>query len=92
MGTVPAYINIQREIFVDGMDWEFSNSDRYMRLNTDLYDIIAGVTTPGKFYVRVDGYNSAGILVPNSTDLIALFIHNNGLNFRMTDAIMTHQF
>lgn len=83
-GTTPAYINIQREIFVDGVDWEFSNLDRYMRLNTALYDVLAGVRTPGKFYVRVDGYNGSGAPVSNATDLIAIFVHNNGLNFGMT--------
>ena len=83
-GSVPAYINIQREAFVDGVDWEFSNIDRFMQLNTALYDIISGVRTPGTFYVRVDGYDSSGSLVPDATDLIPLFIHNNGLNFRMT--------
>ena len=83
-GTVPAYINIQREIFADGIDWEFSNLDRFMQLNTALYDIIVGVRTPGRFFVRVDGYSSSGAIVPGATDLIALFIHNNGLNFQMT--------
>lgn len=87
-GSVPSYINIQREMHADGIDWEFSNSDRYMRLNTALYDVVAGVRTPGKFYVRVDGYDAAGILVPGSTDLIALYIHNNGLNFQMTEAVI----
>ncbi len=88
-GSVPAYINIQREVFVDGEDWEFSNIDRFMRLNTAIYDVISGVRTPGTFYVRVDGYDSAGVLVPNATDLIALFIHNNGLNFQMTSPAFT---
>jgi len=87
-GTVPAYINIQREIFADGIDWEFSNFDRYMQLNTALYDIIAGVRTPGRFFVRVDGYDSSGAIVAGATDLIALFIHNNGLNFQMTAPII----
>ena len=75
----PAYKNIQREIFVDGIDWEFSNFDRFMQLNTALYDVIAGVTTPGTFYVRVDGFDSAGHQI--ATDMIALFIHNVDLNF-----------
>ena len=87
-GTVPSYINIQREIFADGIDWEFSNMDRYMRLNTALYDVISGVRTPGRFFVRVDGYDSAGLLVPGATDLITIFIHNNGLNFQMTAPII----
>ncbi len=88
-GTVPAYINIQKEIFADGIDWEYSNSDRYMRLNTELYDIVSGERTPGKFFVRVDGYDSAGALVPNSTDLIALYIHNKGLKFQLTEPVIS---
>ncbi len=83
-GEVAAYKNIQREAFVDGVDWEFSNIDRFMQLNTALYDFISGVRTPGTFYVRVDGYDSSGALVPDATDLIPLFIHNNGLNFQLT--------
>ncbi len=88
-GDVPAYINIQREIFVDGIDWEFSNMDRYMQLNTALYDVISGTRVPGKFYVRVDGYDENGAHVSNATDLIALFIHNNGLDFQMTNPELT---
>ncbi len=76
----PAYINIQREVFALGVDWEFSNIDRYMRLTTSLYDKIAGVRQPGTHYVRVDGYDSAGNHVPAATDMIALFIHNIPLN------------
>ncbi|WP_160143941.1 hypothetical protein [Chryseolinea soli] len=87
-GTVPSYINIQREIFVDGVDWEFSNLDRYMRLNTALYDIVVGIRTPGKTYVRVDGYDASGNHVPGATDLIALFIHNNGLEFELSDMVL----
>jgi hypothetical protein len=87
-GTVPAYINIQREVFADGIDWEFTNLDRYMQLNTALYDIIAGIRTPGKFYLRVDGYDGSGNYVSGATDLIALFIHNNGLNFQMTGPVL----
>jgi len=79
----PAYKNIQREIFVDGIDWEFSNFDRFMQLNTSLYDVLSGVTTPGTFYVRVDGYDVGGNPVANATDLIALFIHNVPLNFQL---------
>src|SRR6185436_16257546 len=41
-GTVPAYINIQREIVVDNIPWLQANSDRYMQLNTGLYDVVAG--------------------------------------------------
>lgn len=83
-GDVPFYINIQREINVNNVDWEFSNSDRYMQLNTALYDVVAGIRTPGTFYVRVDGYDGTGNHVPGGTDLIALFIHNNGLSFSLT--------
>jgi hypothetical protein len=87
-GSVPAYINIQREIFADGIDWEFTNMDRYMQLNTALYDVLTGVRTPGRFYVRVDGYDATGNLVPNATDLVPLFIHNLGLNFKLTGAVL----
>ncbi len=86
---VPAYINIQREIFVDGIDWEFSNFDRYMRLNTALYDVLSGVRTPGVFYVRVDGYDASGNPVADGTDMIALYIHNNPLNFDLTSPVFT---
>ena len=81
--NTPAYRNIQREIFVDGIDWEFSNFDRFMQLNTALYDVVAGVTTPGAFHVRVDGYDNAGNPVANATDMIALFVHNVSLNFQL---------
>ncbi|NTV24712.1 MAG: hypothetical protein HGB01_00700 [Chlorobiaceae bacterium] len=87
--NVPAYKNIQREIFVDGIDWEFSNFDRYIQLNTALYDIVSGVRTPGTFHIRVDCYDGAGHPVPNGTDMIALFIHNNPLNFGMTAPAFT---
>jgi hypothetical protein len=80
----PAYINIQHEIFADGIDWEFSNLDRYMQLNTGLYDLVAGVVTPGTFYVRIDGYDAAGHPVAGATDLIPLYIHNLPLNFQLT--------
>lgn len=81
---VPAYTNIQREIFVDGVDWEFSSMDRYMQLNTKLYDLVSGERTPGRFFLRVDCYDNAGNPVPNGTDMIALFIHNKKLNFAIT--------
>jgi len=81
---VPAYINVQREIFADGVDWEFSNFDRFMQLDTTLYDLVAGVRTPGTIQVRVDGYDAGGNVVANSTDMIALFVHNLGLNFQYT--------
>lgn len=87
---VPAYKNIQREMFVDGVDWEFSSLDRYMQLNTSLYDFIGGVTTPGTFYVRVDGYDDSGNVVSNATDMIALFIHNKSLNFQLSGPSFTN--
>jgi hypothetical protein len=80
----PAYKNIQREIFVDGVDWEFSNFDRFMQLHTGLYDVLSGVVTPGTFHVRVDCYDGAGNPVANATDMIALYIHNVPLNFQLS--------
>ena len=87
--VAPAYKNIQREIFVDGIDWEFSNFDRYMQLNTTLYDKLVGVTTPDTFYVRVDCYDAAGSPVASATDMIALFINNLALNFKLTGPMLT---
>jgi len=87
-GTVPAYINIQREIFAEGIDWEFAHFERFMQLNTALYDVVNGVRTPGRFLVQVDGYSETGQLVAGATDLIPLFIHNNGLNFGMTTPVL----
>ncbi len=75
--TVPAYINIQAEVFFDGIDWEFSNLDRYMQLNSAIYE--AG--TPGKVYFLVEGYDAAGNLVPGAKDLIALYINNRALQY-----------
>ncbi len=74
---VPAYINIQAEAFFDGIDWEFSNLDRYMQLSTSLYD--SGI--PGTVYFLVEGYDGSGNLVPGARDLIALYINNNRLEF-----------
>ena len=87
-GTVPAYINIQREIVVDNIPWKSDHSDRYMQLNTALYDVVAGERIPGTFYVRVDGYDAAGVHVPNATDLVALFIHNLKLKFTLTSPVL----
>lgn len=86
---VPAYKNIQREMFAEVIDWEFTNHDRYMQLNTHLHDVVGGVITPGVFYVRVDGYDSAGHPVANATDMIALFIHNLPLNFKLVSPSFT---
>lgn len=74
---VPAYINIQAEVFFDGIDWEFSNLDRYAQLNSAIYE--AG--TPGKVYFLVEGYDAAGNLVPGAKDLIALYINNRPLEY-----------
>ncbi|WP_276502942.1 hypothetical protein [Terrimonas pollutisoli] len=81
--TVPAYINIQAEVNVDGVDWEASHLDRYMQLNTNIYDWdnASNSHLPGKIYFRVDGWDSNGKLVPGATDLIALFISNKTLDF-----------
>lgn len=75
--VVPAYINIQAEVFFDGIDWEFSNLDRYAQLNSAIYE--AG--TPGKVYFLVEGYDGSGNLVPGAKDLIALYINNRDLQF-----------
>lgn len=75
--TVPAYINIQAEVFFDGTDWEFSNLDRYAQLNSAIYE--AG--TPGKVYFLVEGYDAGGNLVPGAKDLIALYLNNRPLEY-----------
>lgn len=75
--VVPAYKNIQAEAYLDGIDWEFSNLDRYMRLNTAIYE--AG--NPGRVYFLVDGYDSAGNLISNARDLIVLYINNKPIEF-----------
>ncbi|SFV31492.1 hypothetical protein [Thermoflavifilum thermophilum] len=74
---VPAYINIQARTFFDGEDWEFTNLDRYMQLQTGIYEN----GNPGTVYFRIDGYDEQGKPVPGATDLIALFINNKPLNF-----------
>ncbi|XZF12509.1 hypothetical protein ACTHGU_12010 [Chitinophagaceae bacterium MMS25-I14] len=82
--NAPTYKNTQKEIFIDGIDWEYT--DRYMQLNTGLYDMENGAHDPGTFYLRVDGFDSAGNHVSGATDLIALFINNKPLNFGLTEA------
>jgi hypothetical protein len=81
--TVPAYIDIQTEVNVDGIDWEASHLDRYMQLNTNIYDwdTASNSHLPGVVYIRVDGWDSNGKLVANATDLIALYISNQALDF-----------
>lgn len=78
--TVPAYINIQAEVYLDGVDWEFSNLDRYMQLNSAVYE--AG--TPGKVYFLIEGYDEKGNLVPNARDLVALYINNRPIEFGLS--------
>ncbi|MBX9785101.1 MAG: hypothetical protein K2X48_17580 [Chitinophagaceae bacterium] len=77
---VPAYINIQAETYMDGIDWEFSNLDRYMQLNSAIYE--AG--EPGRVYFLVEGYDASGNLVPNARDLIVLYIHNKPIEFGLS--------
>jgi hypothetical protein len=77
--VVPSYINIQKQVYFDGVDWEFSNLDRYMQLNTALYDGTDSI--PGAVYFLVEGYDAAGNVVPGARDLIAMFIHNRRLEY-----------
>jgi hypothetical protein len=77
--SVPAYRNIQKEMLHDGVAWEFSDIDRFMQMNSAIYE--AG--TPGKVYFMVEGYDAAGNLVPGAKDLIALFIDNSGINYSL---------
>jgi hypothetical protein len=77
--TAPSYLNIQKQVFFDGVDWEFTNLDRYMQLNTGLYD--GTDSLPGTVYFKVEGYDNAGNLVPAAKDMVALYIHNRPMNF-----------
>ena len=76
---VPAYKNIQAEALHDGIDWEWSNLDRYMQLNSGIYQ----GTSPGRVFFKVEGYDAGGSLVPGAKDLIALFIDNDPLGFSL---------
>jgi hypothetical protein len=78
--SVPSYTNIQAEVYLDGIDWEFSNLDRYIQLSSWVYE--AGV--PGKVYFLVEGYDAAGNLVPNARDLVALYINNKPIEFGLS--------
>lgn len=75
--SVPAYINIQAEVFFDGIDWEFSNLDRYAQLNSAIYE--AG--NSGRVYFLVEGYDVGGNLVPGAKDLVVLYINNRPLEY-----------
>jgi hypothetical protein len=84
---VPAYKNIQAEVYADGIDWEWSHLDRYIRLDTHNYDWdnVTNSRLPGTIYFRIDGYDSAGNPVPDATDMIALYINNLPLGFSLND-------
>lgn len=75
--NVPAYLNIQADVQMNGVDWEAKNLDRYMQLNTAIYQGSA----PGTVYFRVDGYDAAGNPVAGATDMVALYISNDRLDF-----------
>jgi hypothetical protein len=89
--NTPAYKNIRWEVHngggAAGTDWIDYQIGRLMQLNTNLYDIVGGASTPGTFYLRVDGYDAAGAPVAGKTDLIALYIHNRPLNFQLTGPV-----
>ncbi|WP_299104043.1 hypothetical protein [uncultured Tenacibaculum sp.] len=79
---VPAYKCIQTEAFLgdasgNRIDWEFSRLDRYIRLNTNIYD----EDTPGTVHFLIEGYDVNGNQIPAARDMIALFIHNKPLGF-----------
>lgn len=83
--NVAAYMNIQAKTFFDGEDWEFTQLDRYMQLHSTLYEN----TIPGTVYFRIDGYDEQGNVVPNATDLIALYINNSNLDFGLGTVAFT---
>ena len=83
--NVPAYNNIQKEVYYDGVDWEFTDLDRYMQMNSPIYE--AGA--PGPVYFMVEGYDAAGNLVPGAKDLIALFIDNTFINYSLDNVWFT---
>jgi hypothetical protein len=91
VANTPAYKNIRYELHTGGpdTDWENAHIDRLLQLHTTLYDIVGGVHTPGTFYLRIDGYDAAGNHVANKTDLIALYIHNRGINFGFSGPTLT---
>ena len=83
--NVPAYRNIQKEMLHDGIAWEFSDIDRFMQMNSAIYE--AG--TPGTVYFMVEGYDAAGNLVAGAKDLIALFIDNSFVNYSLDNVWFT---
>ena len=86
--VVPTYMNIQKQAFFDGVDWEFSNLDRYMQLNTTLYDGIGHA--PRKVYIKVEGYDSGGNLVSEAVDLIAMYLHNQPIDYSISSVAFTN--
>lgn len=90
--NTPAYKNIRWEVHngggAAGTDWIDYQIGRLMQLRTGLYDVVGGASTPGTFYLRIDGYDAAGNLVAGKTDLIALYIHNRPLNFQLTGPVL----
>ena len=78
---VPAYINIQREAELLIRDWVPDNIEMIIRLNTNIYQ----GAQPGRVFFRVDGYDGAGNLVPNATDMIPLYIDNQPLDFGLAN-------
>ncbi len=77
--SVPAYINIQAQAFHDGIPWEASHLNRYMQLNSGLYQ----GATPGTVYFKVEGFDGNGQPIADARDLIALYIDNNSLGFSL---------
>jgi hypothetical protein len=79
---VSAYKCIQSEVFLgdihgNHVDWEFSRLDRYIRLNTNIYD----EDSPGTIYFLIEGYDADGNLISTARDMIALYVHNKPLGF-----------
>ena len=83
--NVPAYRNVQKEMLHDGIAWEFPDSDRFMQMNSSIYE--AG--TPGTVYFMVEGYDAAGNFVAGARDLIALFIDNSYIKYSLDNVSFT---
>ncbi|HEY0462399.1 MAG TPA: hypothetical protein VGC97_24915 [Pyrinomonadaceae bacterium] len=86
VANTPAYKNIRFELHtgLPDTDWESAKIDRLMQLNTGLYDKLSGLHAPDTFFLRIDGFDAAGTHVAGKTDLIALFIHNKGINYSLS--------
>jgi hypothetical protein len=83
--NVKAYKNIQKAVYHDQEDWEFTDLDRYLQLNSAIYE--AG--EPGSVYFMVEGYDDAGNFVPGARDLICLFIDNSFISYSLDDVWFT---